>query len=209
MLKNALAAIAFCAMQAGAFDGFPWPRVPLKASPGVGAPEIRAKNRTDGRLTDLEVTWLAKNHDIVILSGATQDPLNHSVCGESRVADAAMRLKAANPNVRTFIYFPSSKDESKIQNYCGEDIFSQHPEWRVKLPNGSDWVNVDGSYQHDLTQRAVREWWIAAATNATFFAHFDGIFADNAIANDNQLITKDGTRMKHKAGAALLAGQQV
>ena len=118
-----------------------------------------------------------------------------------------MRLKAANPKVRTFVYFPSSKDESSIQNYCGEKIFDQHPEWRVKLPNGSDFV-VAGSYQHDLTQPAVRSWWIQAATNATFFAHFDGVFADNAIANTNQLVTADGTRMTPKAGAALLKGQQ-
>jgi hypothetical protein len=75
------------------------------------------------------------------------------VCSEGKVADAARRLKAANPNVRTFVYFPSSKDESAIQHYCGEDIFTEHPEWRVKLPNGSDFV-VAGSFQHDLTQPA-------------------------------------------------------
>jgi hypothetical protein len=206
---TALLAIALSALVVGAFDRFPWSRIPLKASPGIGGPETRAKNRTSGQLTDLEVTWLANHHDVVIISGATQDPMNTSVCGESKIADVAKRLKAANPSVRTFVYFPSSKDESKIQHYCGENIFSQHPEWRVKLPDGSDWVNADGSLQHDLTQSAVRKWWIAAATNATFFTHFDGIFADNAIASNNQLMTKDGTRMTHKAGAALLKGQQV
>ena len=65
-----------------------------------------------------------------------------------------------------------------------------------------------GSFSHDLTQPVVRAWWIASATNASFFKHFDGVFADNAIANGAQLITADGTRLDGAAGAALLAGQQ-
>ena len=67
-----------------------------------------------------------------------------------------------------------------------------------------------GSYAHDLTQPAVRAWWIAAATNDTFFGQdFDGVFADNAIANADQLITASGERLSEKAGQALLVGQQV
>ena len=54
----------------------------------------------------------------------------------------------------------------------------------------------------------MRAWWIASATNASFFEHFDGVFADNAIANADQIISGDGTRLGHKIGAALLAGQQ-
>jgi hypothetical protein len=30
--------------------------------------------------------------------------------------------------VRIFVYFPSSKDEAVTQHYCGEDVFSLHPE---------------------------------------------------------------------------------
>ena len=107
------------------------------------------------------------------------------------------------------MYFPSSQDETKIQHYCGERIFSQHPEWRVKLPNGHDFVQRGtNDFVHDLTQPAVRKWWIAASTNASFFGFFDGVFADNAIANEDQIITADGTRLNHTAGKALLAGQQ-
>ena len=217
---------------------FPWSRVPLKASPGIGRPELIDGNRSAGALTDPEVTWLARHHSIVILSGATQvsahalfaegsvvyavlshvmsrcllgraqDPTNKSVCAELKIADAARRLKAANPTVRVFVYFPSSKDESAIQGYCGESVFSGHPEWRVKYPNGSDFVNSGGSYVHDLTQPVVRAWWIAAATNASFFRWMDGVFADNAIANNDQLISPDGVRPSKTLGAALLAGQQ-
>jgi hypothetical protein len=186
----------------------PWRRTPLKASPGVGRPEVISGNRSSGVLTDAEVAWLAATHELVVLSGATQDPTNESACGELRIADAARRLKAANSSVRVFVYFPSSKDEAKIQHYCGEDAFTRHPEWRVKLSNGSDFRDSSGAFAHDLSQPVVRAWWIASATNASFFAHFDGVFADNAIANADQLITADKTRLGGKLGAALLAGQQ-
>ena len=82
---------------------------------------------------------------------------------------------------RVFVYFPSSKDESatqvrlfrgfrefsvsfhefsvslmtSLQHYCGEDAFSSHPQWRVKLPNGSDVKDHGTNYVHDLTQPAV------------------------------------------------------
>lgn len=55
----------------------------------------------------------------------------------------------------------------------------------------------------------MRRWWIGAATNASFFNDdFDGVFADNAIATNDQLITKAGRRLSKRAGQALLEGQQ-
>jgi hypothetical protein len=202
---------------AGACANYPWHRVPLKASPGIDRLELVNGNRSSGTLTSAEIAWLASHHDLIILSVATQDPLNTSVCGELVLADTARRLKQANTKVRVFVYFPSSKDETAVQpgdrpgpqhRFCGEQIFSAHPEWRYKAPNGSDWINSDNSYVHDLTQPAVRSWWIAAATNESFFEHFDGVFADNAIANDNQLMTADHQRLSKNAGKTLLAGQQ-
>ena len=202
---------------ASASGAFPWHRIPLKASPGVDRLELLDGNRTSGTLTATEIAWLASHHDLIILSVATQDPLNASVCGEVVLANTARRLKQANAAVRVFVYFPSSKDETAVQpgdrpgpqhRFCGEEIFSLHPEWRYKAPNGSDWINVDNSYVHDLTQPAVRAWWIAAATNESFFEHFDGVFADNAIASDDQLMTAEHQRLSTRAGKALLAGQQ-
>ena len=66
---------------------------------------------------------------VCVCAGATQDPTNTTVCGELKILDAARRLKHANPDVRVFVYFPSSKDEASIQHYCGEDLFTRHPEW--------------------------------------------------------------------------------
>ena len=194
---------------AASFNGFPWSRVPLKASPGIGNPEVAEHNRTSGVLTDGEVAWLANNHDLIIVSGATQDPGNTSACGEARVGDVARRIKQVNSQARVFVYFPSSRDESAQQHYCGEDIFDLHPDWRVKTKNGSDFI-VNGAYQHDLSQAAVREWWVAAATNSSFFGeHFDGVFADNAIATADQLVEADGTHLAPTVGQALLKGQQM
>jgi hypothetical protein len=188
--------------QSVGFNSFPWDRIPLKASPGVGYPEVIDGNRTSGVLSDPEVAWLAAHHDIIILSAATQDPGNKSVCGESKIADTARRIKIANANTRVFVYFPSSRDESSIQHYCGEDLFDTHPEWRVKLPNGADFI-VNNAYTHDLAQPAVRAWWIAAATNASFFGRdFDGVFADNAIATSDQLVTANGVHQTKAAGSA-------
>ena len=61
----------------GKHVGFPWLRVPLKASPGIGRPEVVAGNRTSGVLTDPEVAWLTANHDIVILSGKCNQHAMH------------------------------------------------------------------------------------------------------------------------------------
>ena len=68
---------------------FPWKRTPLKASPGIGRPEVVEGNRSSGVLTDAEIRWLAATHDIIILSGATQDPTNTTTCGAVIVNTAA------------------------------------------------------------------------------------------------------------------------
>ena len=109
MLGAALFVAALCAGlplaptsdgTAAARGSFPWQRTPLKASPGIGRPEVVDGNRSSGVLTDAEIAWLAATHDVIILSGATQDPMNQSTCGELRVGDAARRIKAANASAR-------------------------------------------------------------------------------------------------------------
>ena len=85
----------------------PPPRPPAACQPvlslslsrsSIARPELIHGNRSNGVLTAPEVQWLARTHDVVILSGATQDPENKSSCGELRIADAARRLKYGHVN---------------------------------------------------------------------------------------------------------------
>ncbi|MET9232213.1 putative glycoside hydrolase [Lentzea sp. NPDC003310] len=108
--------------------------------------------------------------------------------------DLLKKLKAANPQVKVYVY----KDMSSTRSYACKDgrddahlptglgycdVRAKNPGWFLKGPDGKELVygGYDGHWQMDVGNAEYRKAWVTAVVASSKSTGFDGVFLDNAL----------------------------
>jgi hypothetical protein len=108
--------------------------------------------------------------------------------------DLLKKLKAANPQVKVYVY----KDLSSTRSYAckqGRDdehlpaglgycyARENHPEWFLEGPNGKELVysGYEGHWQMDVGNPEYRKAWVSSVVETSKSTGFDGVFLDNVL----------------------------
>ena len=75
---------------------------------------------------------------------------------EEAIYSEAVRIKKASPDTKVIFYLAT--DQQGLNCYKCADTFNAHPEWWLKLDNGTA-IGKYGTHQLDCTVAAARDWW--------------------------------------------------
>ncbi len=146
---------------------FSWDHVPVAAHIG----------KRSGDFTQEEVQFLSKHFSLVTISNG--QGMEKYAAMEDGMYQAARQLKAVAPDITLLFYWNSFLAYPRYRAY---QTFADHPEWKLKTLDGKDLLIRDRIETYDLSQAAMRDWWIDAAQRNLAQAPFDGIFIDALIS---------------------------
>ena len=115
---------------------------------------------------------------------------------EDEMVTAMIAIKKANPKIATYFYMNSYKDRPEMTRMARE--LKQHPDYYLRDSNGTPVKNGQGFYAFDLSNPAVRQWWLNTCLNATKFANGDGCFCDSS-QHETATFTPNPSAAKMKA----------
>lgn len=110
--------------------------------------------------------------------------------------DQIAPIKAANPNAKVLVY----KDISSTRSYAVKDgvddallpagvgwadADANHPEWFVKLDDGSrfEWAPYPGHWQMDVSNRSYQDTWLNNVSAELSAKGWDGVMMDNTLGS--------------------------
>ncbi|UXX79850.1 putative glycoside hydrolase family 15 protein [Reichenbachiella carrageenanivorans] len=124
-------------------------------------------------LTEEEVDFVADHTDLVVLEKAHGRD-DYDVF--EAIQRETIALKAANPEVKVIYYWNTVL---QYDFYELMEEYDNHPEWWLYDVNGEiDYKAGTTIKRYDLSNPAVRDWWISVAKDATINGFCDGIFMD-------------------------------
>ncbi|MGW6449816.1 putative glycoside hydrolase [Lentzea sp. NPDC055074] len=160
---------------------------------GLAAPMAEAKEFAPvGRVQSF---WLHLNSTPVSdATIATEAKRRAHVVLNAWEGDLFKKLKAANPQVKVYVY----KDLSSTRSYAckqGKDdehlptglgycaVRDNHPEWFLKGSDGKELVysGYEGHAQMDIGNPEYRKAWVNSVVTSSKSTGFDGVFLDNAL----------------------------
>ena len=115
---------------------------------------------------------------------------------EDEMVMAMIAIKKVNPKISTYFYMNSFKDRPEMTRMARE--LTQHPSFFLRDSNGTPVKNGGGFYIFDLSNPAVRQWWLNICLNATKFANGDGCFCDSS-QHENATFKPNPSAAKMKA----------
>ncbi|WP_417443137.1 putative glycoside hydrolase [Joostella sp.] len=134
-------------------------------------------------LSDDEISFITDHSNIICLEKA--HGIGEMGYTEKGIATDASRLKLAKPDMKVIFYWNAFLD---YKMYKASKTYNQHPEWWLKDKNGNlDYKSKDLK-RYDLSNPAVRKWWVDIAYKGVTDYNCDGVFMDafpqvNASAN--------------------------
>jgi len=109
---------------------------------------------SDTLLTDAQASDVVAKFRIISLEKCTG--VRSGVTTEEAIYATALQLKAKQPKAKVLFYLAT--DQQGIQCYAANDAFASHPEWHMRLDNGSAVVQ-NGHAILDPTVPAAAAWW--------------------------------------------------
>ena len=103
-----------------------------------------------------------------------------SIGDEDEMVMAMKSIKQVNPKISTYFYMNSYQDTPLMTRMHREA--QQHPDYYLRVDNGTLVRAPNGAYAFDLSKLEVRQWWQDTCLNATKLANGDGCFCDSSQA---------------------------
>lgn len=142
---------------------FSWDRVPVYQDFG----------KSSGDFTNAEAQFLAAHYDFISLEKG--QGLQKYGSTEAGAAAAARQLKAINPRMCILYYWNGALDWADLYAATKNGL----PEgFLLKKPDGQYLDVFPGVHRYDLSNPAMREWWLSNAVRNVMGAPFGGIFVD-------------------------------
>ncbi|HEY9661237.1 MAG TPA: putative glycoside hydrolase, partial [Allocoleopsis sp.] len=133
-------------------------------------------SKRSGDFTSEEIRFLTSHFPLITIANGQGSAKYDAL--EDGMYQAARQLKAASPNTTVLFYWNTFLAYSGYRAY---QTFAAHPEWRLSEADGSRLLVREQVETYDLSQPALRDWWVSVAQTALNQAPFDGIFMDAAI----------------------------
>ncbi|MDO7172407.1 putative glycoside hydrolase [Mariniflexile sp. AS56] len=152
-----------------AFPKFNWDKVPIAFHFG--------KN---GALTNDEAKFITSRSNFIVLEKGHGLPTYKNT--EMGIEADAKKLKRFNPDMKVIFYWNAFLDYSM---YEAHDVYTNHPEWWLKTKDGKLDLKNEKIKRYDLSNPAVRKWWVETAKNEITKGSTDGVFMDAFIQVTN------------------------
>ncbi|CAA6679892.1 Unannotated [Lentimonas sp. CC4] len=123
-------------------------------------PRFALMAKSEGALTHTEASYLAENCPIIIFDKSMEHALREDQ-SEVTVERAARQIKAINPGAQVYGYWNSI---IAYNLYAAFDTFDANKEqWALRNADGSIYMKRGRRPCYDLSQEAVRNWWVDCA----------------------------------------------
>ena len=147
------------------YPKFSWDTVPVFAHLGKPA----------GDFNDTEQKFLAEHFPLIAIE-KTQSMKVQGSKAESAIIRVAQGIKSFNPQTKILYYQNSYID---YPMYGASSVFQANPDWALKDKNGNPVTATNRKLPtYDISNPAMRQWWVERAKTAAKHPAIDGLFVD-------------------------------